>query len=151
MGSHIYRSSDKHPMLEIFEIYFLPLDFTVENYRIEVDTINREYFKDGVSLINTYGIVLTDFYKFANYKGKKIRFIDFLRHSVENCYGVSDYLNPINFTVENEHIYFEREGEKEDWINMGDFFMDNYRITCCGSYLFLTDMKSNEQYMYYGD
>ena len=150
MSSFIYKSSDNHPMKEIFEMYFLPLDFTVANYRIEVSTYNSQFFQDGVSLINTYGLVLNDFKEFANEKGEQIRFINFLRHSVENSH-IHDYLTKIDFKIKNEHIYFERDGEKEDWINMGEFYMDNYQINSCGSYLFLTDILSNEQYMYYGD
>jgi len=150
MSSIILGSSENHPMKEIFEMYFLPLDFTVENYRIEVSTFNSQFFKDGVSLVNTYGLVLNDFKEFVNEQEKKVRFMDFLRHSVENS-QIHDYLTKIDFTIRNEHIYFERDGEKEDWINMGEFFMDNYRINSCGSYLFLTDIISNEQFMYYGD
>lgn len=150
MSSIVLGSAENHPMKEIFEMYFLPLDFTVENYRIEVSTFNSQFFKDGVSLVNTYGIVLNDFKEFANEQEKKIRFMDFLRHSVENS-QIHDYLTKIDFTIRNEHIYFERDGEKEDWINMGEFYMDNYRINSCGSYLFLTDIISNEQFMYYGD
>ena len=150
MSSIILSSSESHPIKEIFEMYFLPLNFTVENYRIEVSTFNSQFFKDGVSLVNTYGIVLNDFKEFVNEQEKKVRFMDFLKHSVENS-QIHDYLTKIDFTIKNEHIYFERDGEKEDWINMGEFFMDNYRINSCGSYLFLTDIISNEQFMYYGD
>ena len=140
MSSIILKSSENHPMKEVFEMYFLTLNFTVDNYRIEVSTFNSQFFQDGISLVNTYGLVLNDFKEFANGKEKKIRFIDFLRDSVENSW-LNDYLTKIDFKIKNEHIYFERDGEKEDWINMGEFYMDNYRINSCGSYLFLTDMS----------
>ena len=150
MSSIVLGSAENHPMKEIFEMYLLPLDFTVDTYRIAVSTFNSQFFKDGVSLVNTYGIVLNDFKEFVNEQEKKVRFMDFLKHSVENS-QIHDYLTKIDFTIKNEHIYFERDGEKEDWINMGEFFMDNYQINCCGSYMFLTDLKTNEQFMYYGD
>ena len=150
MSSIILGSAENHPMNEVYEMYFLVLDFTCENYRIEVSTFNSDYFRDGRSLVNTYGIVLNDFKEFVNDKEEKIRFMEFLKHSVENSW-LNDYITKIDFTIKNEHIYFERNGEKEDWINMGEFYMDNYKVNSCGSYIFLTDLISNEQFMYYGD
>jgi len=151
MSSIILHSSENHPMKSIFEMCFLTLDFTCENYRIEISTFNNDYFRDGNSFINAYGIVLNDFKSFANNKEEKIRFIEFLEDSVANNTYLHDYISKINFTINKEHIYFERDGEKEDWINMGEFYMDNYHVNCCGSYMFLTDLISNDQFMYYGD
>ena len=150
MNSVLLGLFENHPMKEVYEMYFLILDFTSENYRIEVSTFNSDYVRNGRSLIHIYAIVLEDFKEFVNDKKEKIRFKEFLKHSVENSW-LNDSISKIGFTIKNQHIYFERNGEKEDWINMGEFYMDNYRINSCGSYLFLTDLISNEQFMYYGD
>ncbi len=151
MSSIILGAAGSLPMREVFEMYSLDLDFTIENYRIEVSTFNGDYFRDGRSLLNTYGIVFNDFKAFANSKEEKVRLMEFLEDSVENNYYLNDYITKINFTVKKDHINFKRNGQKEDWINMGEFYIDNYKVNCCSSYMFLTDLKTDEQYMYYGD
>ena len=150
MSSFILGSAGSLPMREVFEMYFLELDFTIENYRIEVSTFNGDYFRDGRSLLNTYGIVFSDFKAFVNNKEKKVRLMEFLEDSVENS-CLHDSIAKINFTVKKDHIFFERNGQKENWINMGEFYIDNYKVNCCSSYMFLTDLKTDEQFMYYGD
>lgn len=137
-------------MKEIFEMYSLVLDATGKNYTIEISIYNSDYFKDGKSLINAYGIVLNDFMSFANEKKEKVRFIDFLEHSVENSI-LADSITDIDFTIKNDHILFNLNGEESDLINMGEFYIDNYQINCCGSYMFISDILSDRQFMYYGD
>ena len=150
MSSIILGFSKKHPMKEIFELYSLPLDFTHEEYSIEVNTINSNYYKDGSSLLNTYGIVLTDFQKFTNKKKEKVRFMNFIEHSIKNSW-LSDSITEIDFSIKNDHILFTLNGNKMDYINMGEFYIDNYQINCCGSYMFIRDIRTDKQYMYYGD
>ena len=151
MSSIILGSAGSLPMRDVFEIYSLNLDFTIENYRIEVSTFNGDYFRDARSLLDTYGMVFNDFKAYANNKEEKVRLMEFLEDSVENNYYLNDYITKIDFRIKKNHIYFERNGEKEDWINMGEFYIDNYKVNCCSSYMFLTDLKTNEQFMYYGD
>jgi len=150
MSSIILKSSNRHPMKDIYEQYFLVLDFSNENYRIEVSTFNSNFFRDGHQLINNYALVLNDFKDYANSKKERIRFIEFIEYSIKHS-QISDYIDYFNFQVKDDHILFEKKGEKQDWINMGEFYIDNYKVNVCSSYLFFTDICSNEQFMYYAD
>ncbi|GIT98524.1 hypothetical protein [Sulfurovum sp. TSL1] len=150
MSSIILKSSDSHPMKEIFEQYFLVLDFSNENYIIELSTFNSNFFSDGYTLINNYALVLNDFKDYANSKQKRVRFIEFIKYSIKHS-QISDRIEYFNFKVKDDHILFKQDGEKQDWINMGEFYIDNYKINVCSSYLFFTDLLSEEQFMYYAD
>ncbi len=151
MSEIILGSVGSLPMREVYRMSFLTLNFTSENYQIDIIAFNNNYFRDCNSFINTYGMLLNDFKEFVNHKEKKVRLMEFLEDSVENNYYLNDYITKIDFTIKKDHINFKRNGRKEDWINMGEFYIDNYKVNCCSSYMFLTDLKTDEQYMYYGD
>jgi len=138
------------PMRNVFE--FCPIELG-NNYKFTVDirSYNSIYFPDSTTFINSYGLVITDYKEFCIRNGHVVDFIEFLKDSVENNPYLSDSIKEINFKVQDEHIYFKYDDEDIDYINMGEFHIDYYKINVCNSYLFITDFIDNKQYMYYGD
>ena len=149
MNNTIELLTKKHQMINTFEIYILPNSIDVE-YKMGVCSFNRLYFNDGRSLLNSYSLFINDFIKFANNQKRIVRIIEFLEDSIKNSF-LSDSITYFDFTIKDDHILFERNGVQEDWINMGEIISDDYQINFCGSYMFFTDLLSDEQFMYYGD
>ena len=139
------KSKSSH-MIEVTELYKLETEIDIPII-IEVGSYNKEYFIGSKELINGYGLFFQDFKVFLNHTGEKKRVIDFLQDSVENNYMLSDYLKDMEFSIKDDHIYFE----ENDFINMGEFYMDNYKVNLCGSYMFFEDLLSGKKFMYYGD
>ena len=144
-------SKIKDNMVNTFQIYGLALDFTTENFIIEVDCYNQQFFNSPDELVNAYGLFFQDLVAFNNLKGKKLRVIEFLKDSVENNDMLMDSLTELDFKVKGSHILFKYNGEKQDFINMGEFYIDNYKVAVCHSYMFFEDILSEKKYMYYGD
>jgi hypothetical protein len=150
--SNFSRKQKRNKKLkDTYEEYRLDLNFTVGQIVVEVVKYNPKFYKNGNEFINSYGLLLTDYKSFLEKIGKQIRFIEFLNDSVDNNPYLSDTIQNLDFEVRNDHILFKYNNENMDYINMGEFFIDNYRVNVCHSYTFIEDLLSNNKYMYYGD
>lgn len=138
------------PIKNVFEFCPVELDNNFK-FTIEITSYNANYFSDTTKFINSYGLVIHDYKNYCNMKGCVDDFIEFLKDSVENNPYLCDSLNDMTFKVENNHIRFNLDGDEMDFINMGEFYIDYYKINVCNSYLFITDTLEDKQYMYYGD
>lgn len=119
---------------------------------IEVHKYNGKYFSDSESLVNGYGLFFQDFQEFYNKDKGNVRVIDFLNDSVENNYMLCDSIQEKKFEIFDDHIYFyDEDKERLDYINMGEFYIDNYKVNVCSSYMFFEDLISGKSYIYYGD
>lgn len=133
-------------MVSIFERYGLAVGSDTPKI-IEVSSYNKEYFENGQELVNGYELFFNDYMGFLDQTNKNMRVIEFLEDSVENNYMLEDYLEEVNFNIVDDHIYFK----DNDFINMGEFYIDNYKVSVSGSYMFFEDLRSSKKYMYYGD
>lgn len=145
------KVANTNSLSKTYQEYVLDLSFSVENIVIEVFEFNSNYYQNGNDFINSYGLLISDYKEFLEKIGKKVRFIDFLKDSVENNPYLSDTIQELDFEVEKDHILFNYNGEKLDYINMGEFYIDNFKVNVCHSYTFIEDLLSDTKYMYYGD
>lgn len=140
----------KNPIKKVCDLYSIPFDFE-EKGVVEVGSYNTKYFSSSSEFINSYGLVIIDYSNFCNKNKKEMKIIDFIKDSVENNSMLNDSLNNVNFNVIEDHILFELNEENQDFINMGEFYINNHRFNVCSSYLFIEDIIYGTQYLYYGD
>ena len=123
----------------------------INNYQVNIETINYNprFFNDSEELINAYMLILADYFNFLEFEKTNKRLIDFFNYSVVNS-SLSDYIvEDYNFHIEDNVI--KLISDKTDYINMGEFRINNFIINVCNSYLFIIDTETNKKYMYYGD
>lgn len=138
------NSRKKTVMKSSEELYFL------EGMPIKVVNYNSKYYEDAEHISEAYGLVFSDYFTMAG--TSQVPFIEFLQDSVEKNYMLSDSLRECDFTIIDEHIYFQDiDDEKIDFINMGQFIFCNCKINACHSYLFVEDLATGIKYLYYGD
>jgi len=135
-------------IIDTFAIFTLQLS-EYENYRIEVSSYNQKYFSNSTDMINSYAILFNDLKEFCSMNGK-VRIIDFLEDSVANNYYLCDSITKLSYKISDDSIIFQ-DGSENIYINMGEFYIDNYQVNICGSNLFFTDLISTSSFMYYGD
>ena len=133
------------------EIYKLALGFVADDIFIETYTYNEKYFSCTDDLVDGYGLFFNDYIEFCNKNKKVFRVIEFLKDSVKNNQYLCDSLSECSFSVEGSHIVFKSNRQKMDYINMGEFYIDNYKVSVCSSYMFFEDILTDKKYIYYGD
>lgn len=141
-------------MLTVSEKYILSFRCdTCENntYDVFIQKINAKYFSRAAELYIAYELFFRDLADFSMIKNQKIGIINFLQNSVDNDPTLYDSLTKQNFVVKNNHIYTCINNQKMDLINSGEFIIDNFKVNTCWSYMFFTDLGTDEQYVYYGD
>ena len=136
-------------MTDTFRQYAFKLDFTSSAIIVELSSYNKTVFQTEKDMINSYAMVFSDYVKFCNLLEKKLRFEDFLKDSVTNNHYLCDSFNYADFTVSNSKVTCTTN--KQKYINMGEFYCDNYKINISGSYLFCEDLLSDKKFVYYGD
>jgi hypothetical protein len=132
------------------------LNFKCDNckdntYNVFIQKIHPKYFLYATELYIAYELFFRDLADFAMIKNRKVDIINFLQDSVENNYTLSDSLTKQNFTVKDDHIYTYINNYEMDLINFGEFIIDNFKVHTSLSYMFFTNLRTNEQYVYYGD
>ena len=120
-------------------------------YKVSIKKINSNFFANAIELHGAYELFFIDLISVAETEERKIGIIEFLQDSVDNNYTLSDSLSKQRFEIKKDHIYTTIDNKYVDFINTGEFIIDNYKVNTSFSYMFLTDLKTNEQYMYYGD
>lgn len=123
----------------------------INNYQVIIETINYNprFFNDSEELINAYMLILADYFNFLEFEKTNKSLIDFFKDSVVNS-SLSDYIvEDYNFHIEDNVI--KLISDKTDYINMGEFRINNFIIYVSNSYLFIIDTETNKKYMYYGD
>ena len=138
-------------MVDISEIYILSLKLINKELLIEITKHNTRYFNRGKELFFIYRLIFTNYIAFCDENKKIMTFIDFLKDSVKNNIMLSDTIKEIDFNIEEEHILFLHNDEEVDYINMGEFKIDNCICNVCNSYLFIEDTLNKKKYMYYAD
>ncbi len=134
---------------KVCDLYPIPFNFE-QNTVIEVTSYNTNYFSSSYELINNYGLVILNYAQFCNNHKKEMRIMDFIKDSVNNSI-LNDSLSDVKFTIEYDYISFNLNGEKGQFINMGEFYIDNHKFNACSSYLFIEDLITGTQYFYYAD
>lgn len=142
-------NKNNNPIKKICNLFSIPSDFG-ENIIVEVGSYNIKYFSSSSEFINSYGLVILDYTEYCNKYGKRMKIMNFIKDSVENSM-LNDSLYDVKFNIKKDHILFNLNGEKGDYINMGEFYIDNHKFNVCNSYLFIEDLISGTQYLYYGD
>ena len=140
----------QNPIIKVCNLYSIPLDFE-GNSVVEVGSYNKKYFSSSNEFINSYGLVILDYAQFCNKYRKIMKIMDFIRDSVKNNIMLNDSLCEVKFNIKNDHILFKMDGENQDFINMGEFYIDNHKFNACNSYLFIEDIIYGTQFLYYGD
>lgn len=123
----------------------------INNYQVIIETINYNprFFNDSEELINAYMLIIADYFSFLEFEKTNKGLIDFFKDSVVNS-SLSDYIvEDYNFHIEDNVI--KLISDKTDYINMGEFRINNFIIYVSNSYLFIIDTETNKKYMYYGD
>lgn len=148
----IKRNENKEKMLSTSSEYIWSFDCDGDNqYKVFVKKINPQIFIVPGQLNVAYELFFRDLIDEAKIKGHKIDILEFLRDSVKNNYTLRDSLTKQKFKVIDNCIITKIDNEGKGLINTGEFIIENYKINTCYSYMFLTDLNTNEQYMYYGD
>jgi len=139
-------------MVKTFEMFQIPLDFTdEEKIFIESSSYNKHFFQSSEDLFDGYGLFFNDYVEFCEKNQEIVRVIVFLEDSVKNNHYLCDSLTELDFTIKDNHIFFKNNGQKNDYINIGEFYIDNYKVNVCHSYMFFEDILTNKKFMYYGD
>lgn len=134
-------------MVYVVERYCYGIGGDIPHF-VEVGSYNKEYFENSKELIEGYELFFNDYIEFLNQTNVNMRVIKFLEDSVENNYMLEDYLEEVDFNVVKDHIYVR----DNDFINMGEFYIDIYQVNVSGSYMFFENLCSRDKkYMYYGD
>lgn len=128
--------------------------FTLNNQKeeklkiIEVHSYNKIYYKNPISLLNAYGLILLAYIDYiGNNTEKTVDFLDFIKYSVKNSH-LSDTLTKVEFSIKDGIISIK---DNSDYGNLGEFYIDNYKCNVCHSYIFIEHIISNEKYLYYTD
>lgn len=123
----------------------------INDYQVFIETINYnpKVFDNSEELFYAYSLVITDYFDFLEVEKTNKSLIDFLKDSVENS-PLSDYLvEDYNFQIKDNVI--KLISDKTNFINQGQFRINNFMIYVSNSYLFILDTEINKKYMYYGD
>ncbi|MCT7524061.1 hypothetical protein N5T77_03315 [Aliarcobacter cryaerophilus] len=137
-------------MEKINEIYEMSFSFN-KKCVVNVTSYNTNYFPSGNDFIDGYGLVVIDYIEFCNNQNKIIDFMDFIKDSVENNCMLNDMLFNEKFKISNDSIYFQIDNEKYHYVNQGEFHLNNYKCNVCNSYIFIENLTTGIQYIYYGD
>jgi hypothetical protein len=138
-------------MVDVFETYSLPFDFTSEALVMEVSAYNKTIFKSGHMLINSYGLIFKDYIEFCNMNQNRYRIEEFFKDSVENNSSLCDIFKELDFKIVDNKILSTYKDEWEESISFGEFHVDNYKVNVSGSSLYFEDLISGKKFMYYGD
>jgi len=120
-------------------------------YKILIKKINPKYFSRVVDFQIAYEIFFEDLVDTAYRKYRKVEILEFLQNSVKNNNGLNDSLRKLKFNIVDNCIFTVINNEMKPIINTGEFIIENYQVNTYFSYMFLTNLLTNEQYMYYGD
>jgi len=144
-----FEVKSRDTIIDTFRQYAFKLDFTNMVIIVELTAYNKRFFQTEEDIIDSYTLVFGDYAKFCNICEKKFRFEEFLKDSVANNPYLCDSLSYIDFTIPDNEIICTTN--KQEYINMGEFYCDNYKINISGSYLFCQDLLSDKKFIYYGD
>ncbi len=120
-------------------------------YKVSMKKINPKYFSNAIEFHGAYELFFKDLVDVAEKEDRKVGIIEFLQDSVDNNYMLSDSLSQQRFKVKKDHIYTTIDNNYVDLTHTGEFIIDNYKVNTSWSYMFFTDLKTNKQFMYYGD
>jgi len=126
------------------DIYFF------RGYPIVVYSYNYDYFESSKSLIDGYGLVFADYCEKAAVD-RDLSLVEFLKDSMENNYMLCDFIRECDFSINDNQIFFNDDGDDIDFINMGQFTFRNCKINVYSSYMFVEDLETKIKYLYYGD
>ncbi len=146
-----FVDSSNNDMVDVFEIYGLPFDFSREALTIKVSGYNKRIYTSGHMMINSYGLIFKNFIEFCNMNQKRYRMEDFMKDSVENNCSLCDIFQELDFKVLDNNIISTYKSEKETSISFGEFYVDNYKVNASGSSWYCEDLISGKKFMYYGD
>ncbi len=121
--------------------------YQFEYFTIEVTNYDKSFFESGYQLLNGYYLILEAYFDFCEDRGNLIGLPEFLQHSVDSNNMINDILKEVTFTVEDEVIYFDDTTIR----SIGEFYISDCRVNVDGMYLFIKDMHTKKQYIYYGD
>ena len=91
--------TSNNDMVDVFETYALPFDFTQEALIIEVSAYNKKISTSGHMMINSYGLIFKDYIEFCNKNHKRYRMEDFFKDSVENNNYLCDIYRELDFNT----------------------------------------------------
>ena len=145
------RTENQKPMIASNKKHTVKSEFSDVKYQVSISFYNENIFRSDNDFFKAYELFFYDLIDMSEFKGYKLDCIDFLENSVENDGMLNDELFRQKYTIKDDHIYTVINNEKVDLINTGEFIIDNYQVNTCWSYMFFTNLLTNEQYMYYGD
>jgi len=150
----IYPSDLYHPLIdpmekqdEEFRINILD---NTDYYKIYITQTNKYYFKKVTDAKTYHDLIFTELKKYAELKKSKVKITEFLK-SFTHTSTLENVFSKTPFIVENGGIYFLYDDNPRKFIHMCEFYIDEFKFNCSGSYMFFENMITKEQYLYYGD
>lgn len=150
MSNYTKTNNKRNSIQTINEIYEMSFSFN-KKCVVKVTSYNNKYFSSGNEFIDGYGLVVIDYIDFCDKNNKIMDFMDFINDSVKNNYMLNDMLFNGNFKIFKDSIYFQIDNEKHHFINQGEFYISDYKCNVCNSYIFIENILTGIQYIYYGD
>jgi len=151
--SDFNRELNNKNMVYLYEAYHIGLSSDSKNdILVEISSYNSNFFNHAKKMLEIYSIFLQDYLEFVNKYEFSACPLNFMKHSVKHNIMINDSLKEMDFRVEDDHIYFsDGKNRENDFINFGEFYIKNYKVNCCSSYMFIEDIITEKKYIYYGD
>ncbi len=121
-----------------------------DDYKISITQTNKYYSEKITDVENYYNLVFSELSKYVEQKKSKVNIADFLK-SFALTSTLDNVFSKTPFIVEDGVINFLYDDMPRKFIHMCEFYIDEFRFNCSGSYMFFENMLTQEQYMYYGD
>jgi len=130
------------------------------NFKIQYIGVEPKYKEDPRIVLNNYGIIFTKYNDYIEEEGET-DFVSFLQEISKDTY-LSDFIKESNFTLNNfipfsnkfdyEVSLIDHTNEDCEYRPHGSFVLNNkYILHFYCSYIYIENIKTHKQYMYYCD
>lgn len=131
-----------------YKWFFYCEDCSEDFYKVKITKINPKYFRFAISLHSEYESFFEDLTNYSSLNGIKLDIVEFLKQSVIDENMINECLIEEEFKVVDDHIFSKIENRRVDFINTGEFIIENYKVNTSFSYMFFTNLSTNVQFVY---
>jgi len=139
-----------NPMKKTDEKFHINILNNIDYYTINFTQVNKYYFENAAEVKKTYNPVFKELKKYVEQKKSKVDITEFFE-SFAHTSHLENVFSKTPFSVVNGVIHFLYDDTPRKFIHICEFYIGVFRFNCSGSYMFLENMLTQEQYMYYAD